>query len=604
MAVYSYLFKKVNKGLIGLGVYSIMLALLELLVSKNCWDKNGFIFQLVVNIFNIFLAGYILNIFLTPTNCIKLDKHCIYDADKSFVFRYWIVLPVGKYLYNSKLYIRFTSDVKRKDGTNAQDAYWTAAPIEYSRIRGERYLVLDTDSSGKLKQAIIDVLNGQSKEAKKIKKIIKGKEDKKTYSEEEKNTSYIELMITGTTSDGQSMSSCYRYYLFNAKEDTTHSKHRAGVLTSYSYAPNDELSSYSYEKYQTYIEQIEKTDKIENIKKMIINKTLHFFEAANFGRYFTVPTMSIDNLIKADSENEVFYTTINVNKPEDKSIVNYEQVVLGKNKIFNWFSKILVKITLHDRRVTMKELKTSYKEIKNGASGEKTMRKRIKNIVTRIFDGIGVWALIVMLIIWLAISGFVAISPLDLKKKIVVITILVAMYILILVVGLIRIEFFKKCSIGSYYVLGVLLGIPVGTIVYGIRSQFLTKAVAFDEMLGFIEATVFVASLLWILFQGKIDEKKNCVIDAVLTINIAIITILGYILLADIEKKHLLWAMISYLALQGYTKVKYVYDSNHPSSKLKKQVIIAIRILEVLISVAIYALLIIFIVHENMSTTM
>lgn len=75
---------------------------------------------IVSNLFNIIIATSVLIKFLKPLNPLFVSKYFVNNTKtKRFMFRYWVLLLEGKFLYNTTLRLFVTTADAHQAGVNA-----------------------------------------------------------------------------------------------------------------------------------------------------------------------------------------------------------------------------------------------------------------------------------------------------------------------------------------------------------------------------------------------------------------------------------------------------------------------------------------------------
>lgn len=138
----------------------------------------------------VILLGNFVTKLTVPANPIFFSRFFT-EHDGKFSFRYWILLPKGKYLYDAKVRVVITEDSEFIKGINGLEAYWEYEQ-SFDFIRGVRYVEID-----KVPQTV----------------EVEGKIPFRE-SIEKKNAT-ICIIIKGTSEDGQ----YYNYMKKYKKED-------------------------------------------------------------------------------------------------------------------------------------------------------------------------------------------------------------------------------------------------------------------------------------------------------------------------------------------------------------------------------------------------
>lgn len=134
------------------------------------WDKSsdklyvlGICEVIVSNLFNIIIATSVLIKFLKPLNPIFVSKYFVYNTKlKKFMFRYWVLLPEGKFLYDTTLRVFVTTAEAHQVGVNTLKTLWRSRDdkvLKLKQTRGIRYLELRKKES----QELLEVLKKNSK---------------------------------------------------------------------------------------------------------------------------------------------------------------------------------------------------------------------------------------------------------------------------------------------------------------------------------------------------------------------------------------------------------------------------------------------------------
>lgn len=105
------------------------------------------------DLFSIILVGTVLVRLLQPLNPIQFSNYIVYDTvDRKMTFRYWIMLPKGKYLYDVKLKILLTDYESHQTGINQLETFWEPDnnKMNLDQIRGIRFVELNEKESSDL----------------------------------------------------------------------------------------------------------------------------------------------------------------------------------------------------------------------------------------------------------------------------------------------------------------------------------------------------------------------------------------------------------------------------------------------------------------------
>lgn len=135
----------------------------------------------------VILLGNFVAKLTVPANPIFFSRFFT-ENDGKISFRYWIILPKGKYLYDAKVRVAITDDSEFIKGVNSIESYWEYEQ-SYDFIRGVRYIELDANEKAK---ATADV---KRKETTNRKLSLKESIDKENAT--------ICIIIKGTSEDGQ-----------------------------------------------------------------------------------------------------------------------------------------------------------------------------------------------------------------------------------------------------------------------------------------------------------------------------------------------------------------------------------------------------------------
>lgn len=130
----------------------------EINMKIYCWTIGEVV---VSNLFNTIIVTCVLIRFLKPLNPIIMSKYIVYNTKKNrFHFRYWIMLPEGKFLFDAKLRVVVTTPEAHEVGINTLQSKWESKDdkvLNLGQIRGIRYLELNKEES----QELLEYINNQ-----------------------------------------------------------------------------------------------------------------------------------------------------------------------------------------------------------------------------------------------------------------------------------------------------------------------------------------------------------------------------------------------------------------------------------------------------------
>lgn len=95
------------------------------------------------------IIGAYLVKFTEAVNPFAMANNILLDTvDKTIVFRYWIMYPTGKYLYNTRVGVKLLTPSDRNYGTNHTHGLWESKELdELPQARGIRYIELSPKES-------------------------------------------------------------------------------------------------------------------------------------------------------------------------------------------------------------------------------------------------------------------------------------------------------------------------------------------------------------------------------------------------------------------------------------------------------------------------
>lgn len=130
----------------GMGIYILPDLFLIEVLEKICSD-----------IFAVVFVGAFLADFLNPINPIIPDEHVVYNNDE-YKFRFWIMLPRGRFYYNLKFRAILTNEEAFQRGENKLESkyeYTFYADI----LRGIHIISLGREESNALREKILQLKN-------------------------------------------------------------------------------------------------------------------------------------------------------------------------------------------------------------------------------------------------------------------------------------------------------------------------------------------------------------------------------------------------------------------------------------------------------------
>ena len=275
-----------------------------------------FCFELFMALVNALVGAWLAKTLLQSRGYIQIDDYCVYRKNSGFIFRYWAVLPKGKYLYNVSIQLRLTSDELNRTGVNRLGTYWDSdSAVEQSVyklqcIRGDRFLYIEDEDAKNLKQAIM---------------CHKSEWDKL----------YFLFTVYAELNDGSIIRES-KIYRLNEK-----------LLIQYMFAPTNQ-NKFTFKLYKDFVKAN------SPVMYREFNRDSFFFcHTENAGCYYS------NNLtVKELGE-------INNNKPHDKVLLRTEEVILGKNyrlRFFrNWLSE---KVIIRNKNFNSEKLVRSYCSVK------------------------------------------------------------------------------------------------------------------------------------------------------------------------------------------------------------------------------------------------
>ena len=96
-----------------------------------------FCFELFMALVNALVGAWLAKTLLQSRGHIQIDDYCVYRKNSGFIFRYWAVLPKGKYLYNVSIQLRLTSDELNRTGVNRLGTYWDSDSFFFCHTENE-----------------------------------------------------------------------------------------------------------------------------------------------------------------------------------------------------------------------------------------------------------------------------------------------------------------------------------------------------------------------------------------------------------------------------------------------------------------------------------
>lgn len=209
--------------------------------------------KVTYDLFSVIFVGAVLVRLLQPLNPIKFCNYVVYDTvDKKFSFRYWIMLPKGKYLYDVKLRILVTDHESHHRGINQLHSFWEANG-DLPQARGIRFVELDQNESQNLK-----------KEIEKMKQKIAG------HGGEVKERYAVDFSIRGISESGTTYCGWRRY-----KDDE--------IITGYRHVP---LQRHTYDSEYFYRTKPIDEEKVDISKDFYEKGKKEFFRYQHFDKVY------------------------------------------------------------------------------------------------------------------------------------------------------------------------------------------------------------------------------------------------------------------------------------------------------------------------------